>query len=133
MGFIPVKSLDGASDPFEYLLMTDNEGVVIGEALVQTNGRITKAGATVTPEFIAMRTQAAEATSTKAIPVIRVDEMREFEVPSTAQIAQTVAGSKVTLHTDGLRVTPTTTGGVFLVSATDAATPNSKVRGYFRR
>ncbi|MGX4584055.1 hypothetical protein [Paenibacillus chitinolyticus] len=133
MGFIPAKSLDGASDPFEYGLMADNEGVVIGEALVQTNGRLTKAGATATPEFIAMRTQTAEATSTKPIPVIRVDEMREFEVPSTGPVAQASVGSKVTLHTDGLRVTPTTTSGVFLISATDGATPNSKVRGYFRR
>ncbi|MVP00353.1 hypothetical protein [Paenibacillus lutrae] len=133
MAFIPVKSLDGASDPFEYLLLTDNEGVVLGQALVQTNGRLTKAGATATPEFIAQRTQAAETTSTKPIPVTRVDEVREFEVQSTATIAQTDVGSKVTLHTDGLRVTATKTNGTFLISATDGATTNSKVRGYFRR
>ena len=133
MTFIPVKSLDGSSDPLEYYLLTDNEGATLGEGLVQTSGRLTKCGATATPEFIAMRTQAAQATSTTPLPVTRVKENREFETTSTATVASTLVGSKVTLHTDGLTVTATTTSGVFEISATDGATTNSKVRGFFRR
>jgi hypothetical protein len=133
MAFVQSKSIDGSSDPFEYYLLTDAEGATLGEALVQTNGRLTKCGATAIPEFIALRTQAAEATSKTPLPVIRTKEDREFEVMSTATVASTLVGSKVTIDTTGLLVTATTTSGVFAISATDGATTNSKVRGYFRR
>ncbi|MDQ0062380.1 hypothetical protein [Paenibacillus harenae] len=131
MGFVPVKSMDGASDPFEYGLMTNAEAVTINEALKFTSGRLTKASGTDIPEAIALATKAA-GTDVK-IPFVRLDEQREFEVKSTATVASTLVGNKVTLHTDGLNVTATTTSGVFLISATDGATTNSTVRGYFRR
>lgn len=131
MAFLPVRSLDGSSDPFEYYKMTDSEAVTLGEGLVQTSGRLTKVGATATPEFIALKT-AAGGTDVE-IPVVRVKEGREFETTSTATVATTLIGSKVTLHTDGLTVTATTTSGVFLITETDGATTNSKVRGIFRR
>lgn len=133
MAFLPVKNLDGSSDPFEYYLLTDAEAATLGEGLVQTSGRLTKVGATSTPEFIAMKTQAAEDTSVTKIPVIRVKENREFETTSTATVASTLVGNKVTLHTDGLKVTATTASGVFLISATDGETTTSTVRGFFRR
>lgn len=133
MAFVQSSSIDGASDPYEYYLLTDTEAATIGEAFVQTSGRLTKCGATVTPEFIAVRTQAAEATSVTPLPVIRVKEDREFEVVSTATVATTLVGSKVTIDTTGLLVTATTTSGVFLISSTDGATTNSRVRGFFRR
>lgn len=131
MAFLPVRSLDGSSDPFEYYKMTDSEAVTLGEGLVQTSGRLTKVGATATPEFIALKT--ASAGTDVEIPVVRVKEGREFETTSTATVATTLIGSKVTLHTDGLTVTATTASGVFLITETDGATTNSKVRGMFRR
>jgi hypothetical protein len=131
MAFLPVKSMDGASDPFEYGLMTNSEAVTLGEALKFTSGRLTKSGATDTPEAIAMKT--ASAGTDVEIPFIRLDDQREFETTSTATVASTLVGNKVTLHTDGLTVTATTTNGVFLISATDGATTNSRVRGYFKR
>lgn len=132
MAFTPSKSLSVSSDPFEYYQMTDGEASTLGEALVQTNGRLTKCGATATPEFIAVAAVGA-ATPGGFIPVQRTKEEREFETTSSAQVAATLVGQKVTLNTDGLTVTATTTSGVFEISSTDAATPNSKVRGYFRR
>lgn len=131
-GFTPVKSLDGASDPFEYYLLTDNEAAEMGEGFVQTSGRLTKVGATATPEFIALRTQAAETTSITPLPVVRVDDEREWECMSTATVAATLVGSKVTLSTAATGVTATTTSGVFLISGTDGATTTSRVRGYFK-
>jgi hypothetical protein len=130
MAFDPIKSIDGGSDPLEYYLLTDGEGSTLGEALVQTNGRLTKCGATATPEFIAMRTQAAEATAKTPLPVVRVKEDREYATISTAAVGAALVGQKVTLHTDGAQVTATTASGVFTVSSTDGV---SKVRGYFRR
>lgn len=128
--FDRVKSLDGSSVPQEYYLLSDGEGVVMGQALKMASGRLTKAGATDTPEFISQRAQAAEATSKTPIPVLRVTEIDEYETTSTAAVPVANIGAKVTLHTDGEQVTNTTTSGVFLVSATDGV---SKVRGYFRR
>jgi len=130
MAFLPVKSLDGASDPFEYLYMTDSEAVTLGETLKMVNGRLTLASGTDDPEFIAMASAAA-GTNVR-IPVVRLDDEREWEVPCTGQIANTGVGTKVTIHTDGLQVTTITTGGVFLISQTDGANP-STVRGYFKR
>lgn len=132
-GFKQASSLDGSSDPYEYYLLTDNEGAIAGEALVQTSGRLTKCGATATPEFIAIADRTAEATSATLLPVIRVKENREYETTSSATVAVTLIGAKVTLNTNGTQVTATTTSGVFEVSHTDGATTNSTVRGYFRR
>lgn len=121
----------GDSAPIEYdYLLTDNEAAVMGEALVLTNGRLTKCGPTVTPEFVSVRAQAAEATSKTPLPVIRVTELFEFETTATATVATTLKGAKVTLHTDGAQVTATTTSGVFQINSTDG---NTKVRGMFRR
>lgn len=120
----------GDSAPIEYYLLTDNEAAVMGEALVQTNGRLTKCGATATPEFISLRAQAAESTSVTPLPVVRIMEEHHYETTATATVANTLVGAKVTLHTDGAQVTATTTSGVFEITRTDGAT---KVRGMFRR
>jgi hypothetical protein len=123
----------GGKRDIEYYLMTDAEAVTLGEALVQTSGRLTKCGATAPPEFIALKTQAAEATAVTLVPVIRITEMQEWKTTSMATVAVTLVGAKVTLHTDGLLVTATTASGVFEISGTDGVTTTSKVRGYFRR
>jgi len=133
MAFKVVGSLEGAQPPFEYFLLTDNEGATLGEALSQTSGRLTKCAATGTPEFIALRSRTAEATSVTPLPVIRVTENIEFSTQSMATVAATLIGSKVTLHTDGLLTTATTSSGVFEISATDGATTTSDVKGDFRR
>lgn len=133
MPFDLIKNIGADSAPIEYYLLTDAEGTVSGEALKQVGGRLTKAGPTDVPEFISYRTQAAETTSKTPLPVIRVTETQEFETTSTATVADTLKGSKVTIDASGDKVTATTTSGVFLVSSTDGATTTSKVRGYFRR
>lgn len=132
MAFKRVKSLTGAVDPFEFRQMTNNEGATLGEALVETNGKLTKCGADKTPEYIAEATVGA-ATPGAFVPVSRVREDVEYETTATATVAATVIGSKVTLHTDGLQVTATTTNGVFYVTGTDGVTGGGVVRGMFRR
>jgi hypothetical protein len=131
-GFRPLSRPGVGELPFEYEQMTDAEGASLGEALVLTNGKLTKAGATVTPQFVAVKS-AAVATPGATIPVWRVDELQEWTTQSNATTAATLIGQKVTLHTDGLLVTATTTSGVFEISETDGATTTSNVRGRFRR
>lgn len=135
MAFLISKRFDGESSVIENnYLMTDAEGATLGEGLVMGGtGRLTKAGATVTPEFVAMCARTAEATSITPMPVMRVNETMEFETTSTATVASTLIGSKVTLHTTGDQITATVTSGVFYVTATDGVATTSRVRGMFRR
>jgi hypothetical protein len=133
MGFSLIGRLGTNNPPFEYYLLTDAEGSVYNEALVQTSGRLTKCGATAVPEFISVSARTAEATSVTLLPVIRVQDTLEFATTSQATVASTLIGNKVTLHTDGATVTATTASGVFEISTTDGVTTNSNVRGFFRR
>ena len=43
-----------AERPLEYYEGTASEEIVLGEALVLSSGKLTKCGATATPEFISM-------------------------------------------------------------------------------
>lgn len=130
-GFRPKMRPGMGELPFEYLLLTDGEGASLGEAFVLTSGRLTKAGTTTKPQFIAVRTQAAEATSVTPLPVWRVDALQEWTTQSSATVAATLKGAKVTLNADGLRVTATTSSGVFEIDDTDGATTTSNVSGRF--
>lgn len=100
--------------------VTASEAVQIGEALVLTSGKLTKCGATAKPEFIAMADCAAGATN-RLIPAARVEPNQLYEVPVQAAPTSLVEGSKVTLHTDGLQVTATTTSGVVTVESLNGA------------
>ena len=100
--------------------VTEDEAVVMGDALVLTNCKLTKCGATVKPEFIAMADCAADAAK-RLIPAARVEPNQLYEVPVQAAPTSLVEGSKVTLHTDGLRVTATTTSGVVTVESLNGA------------
>ena len=128
-----VNRLSTFNQSIEQLLGTNSEAYVIGEALVLTNGRLTKCGATATPEFISVKAQAAEPTAVTPIAVIRVQEDMIFSTTSTATVAATLIGNKVTLHTDGASVTATTSSGVATIISTDGATTNSNVTVSFRR
>lgn len=98
----------------EYLDVTDAEAVAEGEALVLASGKLTKCGATAAPQYIAMGIKTAADTK-RMIPVCRVEKNQVYAVPVTAAPASVKVGEKVTLHTDGLQVTATTTSGVVTV------------------
>lgn len=100
--------------------VTASEAVVMGEALVLTSGKLTKCGATVKPEFIAMADCASDEAK-RIIPVARVEANQLYEVPVQTAPTSLVEGSKVTLHTDGLQVTATTTNGVVTVENLNGA------------
>lgn len=129
-GFRPIKRPGMGELPFEYEQMTDAEAASLGEAFEMTSGKLTLCAATTRPQFIAV--QAADAaTPGETIAVWRVDALQEWTTQSMATVATTLIGEKVTLHTDGLLVTATTTSGVFEISETDGATTTSNVRGRF--
>ena len=105
----------------EYLDVTAAEAVSEGEALVLTSGKLTKCGATTAPQFIAMASLSADATK-RTIAVCRVEKNQVYEVPVTAAPTSLNVGDKVTLNTDGLQVTATTTSGVVTIVDLNGAT-----------
>ena len=108
---------------------TADEAIVLGEALVLTDGLLAKCGATTTPEYIAM-----SAGTNKSIVVIRVLEEDIFETTFAADASAVNEGSKVILHTDGLQVTATTASGVFYITKKlGSGDTGTKVQGMFRR
>lgn len=112
----------GDQEPFAVLPKKNGETYTRGEALTHTASGVTKCGATTMPEYICMGL--GDSNGLVCIPVL---ETTEFEAGYTATPA---VGTKVTLHTDGLSVTATTTDGVFTVTSVDTAA--GRARGYFK-
>ncbi len=101
----------------EYLEAAAGEAIVPGEALVLTNGKLTKCGATTAPVYISLAGVGA-AEGDREIPVCRAEKNQLWRVPVTSSPAALVSGTKVTLHTDACQVTATTEGGVVTVADT---------------
>lgn len=99
--------------------VTASEAVEIGEALVLTAGKLTKA--TGKPEFISMGVKTAADTDRK-IGVCRVEPNQVYEVPVSAAPTSLKVGDKVTLNADGLQVTATTSNGVVTIENLNGAT-----------
>lgn len=117
-----------AERPLEYYEGTANEAIVLGEALVMANGKLTKCGATVTPEFISMGSGTGV-----VIPVVRVMEEDVYSAPLTASGASLVVGDKVTLASTGDGVTATTSDGVLEITQINGTEVGDTVLGIFRR
>lgn len=109
----------------DYLDVKSAEAVTIGEALVLSSGKLTKA--TGTPQFIAMGEVSANDTD-RNIAVCRVESNQIFEAPITAAPTSLNVGDKVTLADTGLGVTATTQSGVAtIVSLNGAAVAGDKI------
>lgn len=103
-----------------YHEVTAGEAVEIGEALVLNAGKLTKCGATTKPEFIANGVKSATDENRK-LGVVRTEGNQVYEVPVSAVPTSLKVGDKVTITTDGLQVTATTTSGVITVENLNGA------------
>ena len=102
---------DGRVPPIEYL----PAGAItpkVGMALVQSSGNLALASGTAKPTYISMCERETALTAGDLIPVIRVEDGMIFGTELSAAGTSLKLGSKVTIATDGLRVTATTTDGV---------------------
>lgn len=102
---------DGRVPPMEYL----PAGAIqpkVGLALTQSDGLLAVCTGTTKPSYICMTETAAAVASGTVIPVIRVDKDTVFETEFSASASSIKLGNKVTIASDGLRVTATTTSGV---------------------
>ena len=119
MAFLIHSYDDGQIRPWEYL-PCDDIAISVGMALTMSSGHLVKATGTTKPTYISM-TDATVATDGDLVPVIRVDSGIIFETTNTAAMSGVGIGAKVTLHTDGLQVTATTSSGVAEIVSKDAA------------
>jgi len=128
-----VQSRPQAQTPYVKYNATDDEAIAIGEVLVLTSGALTKCAATGTPEYIAVGA-VASASSGEEVTVYRVDEDMIFETVFSADGSSLTVGQAVTIDSTGLKVTATTTSGVFeITKIIGDGTAGTKVQGMFRR
>ena len=92
---------------------TTSETYKVGETLkLSSAGKLTKASGTDEPKFVCSADYAAPASNAEKIPVTEINPGQIYRVPLQASGASLKVGDKVTIHTDGLQVTATTTSGV---------------------
>ena len=92
---------------------------VIGQALKIASGAAAACAATDLPEFICMRNSDAE--DLEPLTVVRVNPQMELAAELSAAGTSLKAGDAVTLDADGVRVTATTTKGVFTITGFEGA------------
>ena len=113
MAFLPYK-VDGSNRPqaLEYKTMASSQTPKVGLALKYNSGKVVLCSGTTKPEYICMTERASALSADELIPVLRINPDMIFAVPAQADASAVGNGSKVTIHTDGLQVTATTTSGV---------------------
>jgi hypothetical protein len=104
----------------EYQEAKVGEAIEMGETLILSAGKLTKCSGSTAPTHMAMGAKAAADTD-RRIPACRIESNQIYEVPVTAAPTSLVPGAKVTIYTDGLQVTATTTDGVATVVDTNDA------------
>lgn len=103
----------------------------IGLALVESSGNLVLATGTTKPTYICMTEGASALTAGDIIPVYRIDPSIIFETTFSASAADLKLGQKVTIASDGARVTATTTSGVAEVVYMDGTASGSMCRVRF--
>ena len=99
----------------------------VGMALIQTTGNLALASGTTAPTYISMCERDTACTAGELIPVVRVQKDIIFGVPAQAAMTSVKLGDKVTIYTDGLQVTATTTSGVAEVVGMEGTAAGSTV------
>lgn len=103
----------------------------VGQAMVLSGGKLVSATGATAPEFICMERHTEAVADGTYIHVLPVSADVEFETQASAEMSAIKIGDRVTIATDGLRVTATTTDGVARVTALEGTAVGSAVRVCF--
>ena len=125
-GFIPCGVEDGHVPPFEYL-PADAITPKVGMALTQSSGLLTAATGTTKPKYICMCEKSSAVTSGDLLPVIRVTADITFRTTCSAAFSDRKPGDRVTIASNALQVTATTTSGVATVAEIEGTASGSGV------
>ena len=134
MAFLVHRNLSRDYYPFEFILGTDAEAYTRGEILTLASGRLTKAGvdSTGTQKFLANNAQAAEATATTPISVMRLFDDVQYVTENPGSLTAADIGNVYTLNTDADGITTTTTNGVFELAEVFTLNDQNFVSGYLK-
>ena len=125
-GFIPRRVEDGHVPAFEYL----PAGAItpkVGMALTQSGGLLAAAAGATKPKYICMCEKDSAVAAGDLLPVIRVTADIAFRTTCSEAFTDRKPGDKVTLSSDGLQVTATTTSGVATVTEIEGTASGSGV------
>ena len=103
----------------------------VGMAMYLSGGKLVKATGTTKPQYICMERHKDAVADGTYIHVLPVSADIEFETQASASMASVKVGDKVTIATDALRVTGTTTDGVARVMALEGTTAGATIRVCF--
>ena len=95
------------------------------------NGVLTIATGTTKPEYICMEQHETAVAANTPVSVLPVSPEIIFETQASAAMTSIKPGSKVTIATDGMRVTATTTDGTAKVLSLEGTAIGSNVRVCF--
>lgn len=111
-GFVPSKINQGHMQGWEYLPAYSITPKV-GMALYFDSGYLKVSDGTTSkkPTYISMLEASTACTAGDLIPVIRIQPDALYDVPTYASQSSNGPGTKVTIHSDGLQITATTTNG----------------------
>lgn len=124
--FMLSRMLVGNTPPIVYMQPTDSESYQVGEALKLASGKVTLCSGAVAPSHVCV----GPIDDNGVVPCVEVQKYMEFETTLGVALADSATvgvGDKVTLHTDGMQVTATKTGGVAEVTGIDGQTVGSRV------
>lgn len=124
--FMLSRMLVGNTPPIVYMQPADGESYQVGEALKLASGKVTLCSGAVAPSHVCV----GPIDDNGVVPCVEVQKYMEFETTlgvAPADSATVGVGDKVTLHTDGMQVTATKTGGVAEVTGIDGQTVGSRV------
>lgn len=128
--FLNIKTDDGHVAPFEKLpcsAITPKNGM----AMVLSSGKLAIASGTTKPEFICVEEHDAAVAADTLVTVVRVDHDTVYQTTLSAAGTSLNLGDKVTIATDGLRVTATKTDGVAEIVYMDDTASGSMVHVRF--
>ena len=123
--FLNKKNADGHVAPFEQLpcsAITPKNGM----AMVLSSGKLAIASGASKPEFICIEQHSAAVSAGDLVTVVRVEPDTDYETVLSASGALNI-GDKVTLASDGLRVTATTASGVAEIVAMEGTASGDTV------
>lgn len=124
--FLNVKNDDGHVAPFFQMpcaAITPKRGML----MKLDSGKLAKASGSDVPEFICIEEKSAAVTAGDPVTVVRVEPDTDYETVFSAAATGLGPGDKVTIATDGLRVTGTTTNGVAEIVYTEGTASGDTV------
>lgn len=124
--FMISRMLVGVTPPIVYMQPTADEVYQVGEALKLASGKVTLCSGAAAPSHVCV----GPIDDNGVVPCVEVQKYMEFETTlgvAPADSATVGVGDKVTLHTDGMQVTATKTGGVAEITGIDGQTVGSRV------